>query len=565
MDVYYTFSPVANPVAGQAGVKDSGRSTYENTGVEIGKKPRRNTAIFLSHRDGGMLRSYYVQWADLTIPDSVSSSKLKCDLSRPACRQCRRAGSRCNGYREDKSVTFRDQTTETLDKMSFFSNRNPRPSSLNSKQGVSTEPGVSQQVKVYQSRDRPSHCPWFRLAVTPEEQALNFYFHHYVVHESGRTPTHPDCQGIIYKRATEPGYFANLIHAVGLSGLAYTRNAPKLTHAATQAFSRALRGICATLLDPSEASSDQMLVAVMLLALYETASFNSPANLSSWSRHVDGALALIRLRGAGQLRNRIGRSIFLHLRTEILIDCLQRGLRVPIILTNSMAEARNNETAQEAPASRLADIIIDACDVTCLAREDVTDEINLSIFVTRLLSIDTDLNCWAQTLPSEYEYMTQTCPQGLREAELYMGRYDMYSSAEIANTWNLYRCTRIILRQTLIEAVLKFFPTPSSPSILPFLPVAYRDLLHISDKIIQETSSDICYSAAYILHNLEGADKPSDLRVAYAVHLLWPLSVAGRAHTATDTLRGWVISTMETIRDATGIQKAKRIALNLQR
>lgn len=220
--------------------------------------------------------------------------------------------------------------------MSFFSNRNPRPSSLNSKQGVSTEPGVSQQVKVYQSRDRPSHCPWFRLAVTPEEQALNFYFHHYVVHESGRTPTHPDCQGIIYKRATEPGYFANLIHAVGLSGLAYTRNAPKLTHAATQAFSRALRGICAALLDPSEASSDQMLVAVMLLALYEvsrlplpgqldnsinlkqTASFNSPANLSSWSRHVEGALALIQLRGAGQLRNRIGRSIFLHLRTEIV-------------------------------------------------------------------------------------------------------------------------------------------------------------------------------------------------------------------------------------------------------
>lgn len=160
--------------------------------------------------------------------------------------------------------------------MSFFSNTNPRPSSTNSKQGVATEPRVSQQVKVYQSRDQPTHSPWFRLAVTPEDQALNFYFHHYAVHESGRTPTHPDCQGIIYKRATEPGYLANLIHAVGLSGLAYTRNAPTLAHAATQAFSRALRGICAALLDPSEASSDQMLVAVMLLALYEVSCLPHP-------------------------------------------------------------------------------------------------------------------------------------------------------------------------------------------------------------------------------------------------------------------------------------------------
>jgi uncharacterized protein (UPF0147 family) len=230
-----------------------------------------------------------------------------------------------------------------------------------------------------------------------------------------------------------------------------------------------------------------------------------------------------------------------------------------------MAEARNNETAQEAPASRLADIIINACAVICLAREDVTDETNLSFYVSRLLSIDTDLKCWTQTLPSEYEYKTQTSPQGLREAEVYMGRCDIYSSAEVANTWNLYRCTLIILRQALIEAVLRYFPTLSSPSILPFLPVAYRNLLHISDMVIQETSNDICYSASYILHNLEEAGKPSDLRAAYAVHLLWPLSIAGRTHTATETLRGWVISTMETIRDATGIQKAKRIALNLQR
>jgi hypothetical protein len=40
--------------------------------------------------------------------------------------------------------------------------------------------------------------------------------------------------------------------------------------------------------------------------------------MNSWDRHVDGALALTELRGTGQLRNRVGRSIFLSLRTEVV-------------------------------------------------------------------------------------------------------------------------------------------------------------------------------------------------------------------------------------------------------
>ncbi|KAF5975352.1 hypothetical protein FBULB1_7413 [Fusarium bulbicola] len=363
--------------------------------------------------------------------------RRKCDLSRPACRQCRRAGSRCDGYRVEESVTFRDQTTETLGKVSFASHAN-LPSG---NQDVLVRPKLCQQAKVHPSQDQSSHYPWFRLAVTPEDQALHFFFHHYVVPESGRSPTHPDCHGIIYKRATEAGYLGNLINAVGLAGLAYSKNAPTLVNSARQAFSCALRGICAVLVDPTEAASDQMLVAVMLLALYEkTITLHPNADSSPWSRHVDGALALMQLRGASQLRNRIGRSIFLHLRTEILIDCLQRGLPVPKVLIDFMAEARGNETEQEAPAALLADIVVNVCAAILLTEEHVTDERTLSSRISRLLSIDADLKDWAQMLPAEYRYKTRTNPSDLSEAEIFMGRYDIYFSVEVANTWNLQRC-----------------------------------------------------------------------------------------------------------------------------
>ncbi|KAI7762222.1 hypothetical protein LZL87_006617 [Fusarium oxysporum] len=400
--------------------------------------------------------------------------------------------------------------------MSFFPNANSPPISPNGNQDVLVRPELYQQAAFRPSQDPPSHYPWFRLAVTPKDQALHFFFHHYVVHESGRSPTHPDCHGIIYKRATEPGYLADLINAVGLTGLAYMRNAPALISVASQAFSRALHGICAALMDPSEASSDQMLVAVMLLALYE------------------------------------------------LIDCLQRGLRVPSILINLMAEARSNETAQEAPAARLADIIVNVSTVVALAKEDITDEMNLSSYVSALLSIDTDLKHWGQTLPAEYEYKTRIHPSAREEAEVFMGQYHIYSSVEIANTWNLQRCARIILRQALVEAISTCLPISSSLSILPSLPVSYSDLLLTSDAVIKEISSDICYSVSLILHNVDEAGKSSDLRAAYAVHLLWPLYIAGTTHTASDPLQEWIISTMEIIDNATGIQKASRIALILQ-
>ncbi|KAF5584806.1 hypothetical protein FPCIR_8523 [Fusarium pseudocircinatum] len=485
----------------------------------------------------------------------------KCDLSRPACRQCRRAGSRCDGYRVEESVTFRNQTNETLGKVSFASHAN-LPSD---NQDVVVRPKLYQQAKVHPSQDRSSHYPWFRLAVTPEDQALHFFFHHYVVPESGRSPTHPDCHGIIYKRVAEPGYLANLINAVGLAGLAYSKNAPTLVDSARHAFSRALHGICAALVDPSEAASDQMLVAVMLLALFETITLHPTADLSPWSRHADGALALIQVRGAGQLRNRIGRSIFLHLRTEILIDCLQRGLPVPKVLIDFMAEARRNETEQEAPAALLAHIVVNVCAAIPLTEEYVTDERTLSSRVSRLLSIDADLKDWTQMLPAEYEYETRTKPSDLGGAEVFMRRHDVYCSVEIANVWNLQRCARIILHQAIVEAISNCLPISFSLMILSSFPMSFTYQLSSSETTIHESSSDICCSVPYILHSVDETGKSSDLRAAYAVHLLWPLYVAGTTHTATDTLRDCVIAAMENIKEVTGIQKAKHIALTLQR
>ncbi|RAH50514.1 Zn(II)2Cys6 transcription factor [Aspergillus brunneoviolaceus CBS 621.78] len=490
--------------------------------------------------------------------------RRKCDLSRPACRQCLRAGSRCDGYRDAESyVTFRDQTGETVSKASPPAPGNSTlRSALHGKERVSALSYEILQV---------DQGPWPAVAVSPEDQALQFFFHHYVAHAPGRLPSHPDCLGIIYKRATGPGYLASLIVAVGLASLAHVRNAPMLGHAASQAVSRALRDMRTALADPSCAASDQMLVAVMLLALFETVTPDGDGNVGSWDRHVDGAVALIHLRGIGQLRNRIGRGIFLHARTEILLNCLQRGLRVPTILRKKMKEARHYETEHEAPASQLADLVADACAVLASCKDSSVDALNLSRCVSAILAVDTGLERWSESLPADYAYTTCPRQSDVQDTEMcQLGQYDTYLSVDVAHTWNLQRCVRILLHQALVALLsqpLPQQPSPLSASALqpsPGPPCPY--LLDSSISLIQELSRDICSSVPYLLHACDKAGKPREgLRAASIVPLLWPLYLAGTSHGRSDALRDWVLQKMKAIEEETGIHKAKLMAAEIRR
>lgn len=173
----------------------------------------------------------------------------------------------------------------------------------------------------------------------PQHLALEFFSHHYLMNGTKQPISHPVCMSIMYTRASECRYLADLISAVGVISLAHVRNLPSLALVGGRLYSAALRHMHVALADPAEAISDQILVAVMLLALYEVSVFSTMGqtdnhihqtvncdpddSLSAWDRHVAGALAIVELRGIGQLRNRVGRSIFFKLRNKI-VSCTRK-------------------------------------------------------------------------------------------------------------------------------------------------------------------------------------------------------------------------------------------------
>lgn len=227
-----------------------------------------------------------------------------------------------------------------------------------------------------------------------------------------------------------------------------------------------------------------------------------------------------------------------------------------------MTEARHYDTAQEAPSSRLANIIVQACHVLALVKEDMMNQAKLAEPISELLSVDDDLVSWSESLPAEYGYETVESPD--HSILAYLGRYDIYPCADIAHTWNLQRCARIILRQALVEAISTHLQAPSPVPSSASVPASHRDVLRMSDTEIYENASHICYSVPYVLRSYGKPIKPGNLRAAYTVHLLWPLYIAGTAYTATDALREWVIARMEMIEEATGIQRARLMATHVQ-
>ena len=73
-----------------------------------------------------------------------------------------------------------------------------------------------------------------------------------------------------------------------------------------------------------------MLLTVLLLDLFECLAHNGrPSTAEIESKHIDGALTLVGLRGSEQFNDPVNRRMFLHLGRTVLIRCLQCEIDVP--------------------------------------------------------------------------------------------------------------------------------------------------------------------------------------------------------------------------------------------
>ena len=124
------------------------------------------------------------------------------------------------------------------------------------------------------------------------------------------------------------------------SGLAIEANANRdsqLLVLARRNYASALSKINSALRSPTEAVKDRILLAIIVVAVFEVccgssqrkswlASWECPplthrlVSLKAWTEHINGASALIRMRGRSQLRNQVSRGVFIYGTSHLLLS-----------------------------------------------------------------------------------------------------------------------------------------------------------------------------------------------------------------------------------------------------
>ncbi|KAI9896846.1 hypothetical protein N3K66_007868 [Trichothecium roseum] len=314
-----------------------------------------------------------------------ADTELQCDLSRPACSQCTRAGRRCAGYRDPRTIRVRLENDRVAARC-LDSHREQQQQEQQRQQRSCIGISSSNLAAAAAAAAATPSLTVRNLAQSNETVALNFFFWHHadgglmrylrsmLVYQPPSSSSSSSSSSSTLYKAVAAASLECLSHQHRLPGLNHARDsrAPALRREARLRYGQALREVNDVLRRGEPAEVDVGVVAAITVLAFFMAASSSPPPLATtttvataaatgpgngtgllespdrWVVHVDGALAVIAAQprgtygavsgGNGQGGNeddaarirRRGTGYLLH---HILgmkhIDCLQRGTRVP--------------------------------------------------------------------------------------------------------------------------------------------------------------------------------------------------------------------------------------------
>ncbi|KAH8698711.1 hypothetical protein BGW36DRAFT_259165, partial [Talaromyces proteolyticus] len=269
--------------------------------------------------------------------------RIKCDLQRPQCSQCIRKGQPCPGYRNELDMRFRTENMSTFP-VNMHRDRRRRPdkkvhpmpqtrnakperrekkvtehtaSSLPSNDLFALQRPIHFQSTIAESWEfhvRPMIMEKFLMETTPGKNDSMFGFVPILISEAGEgTPLVLACNAVAYAYMTNIIWFPD--------GIQYR----------SSAYGSALAATNSALRDPHNFKSDNTLLCIYLLGLYEVRILNADTGFMSaeWAIHSKGLIELLRQRGPEQFNTLHGRQIFWAVINIVQLHSVTSGLDCP--------------------------------------------------------------------------------------------------------------------------------------------------------------------------------------------------------------------------------------------
>lgn len=236
--------------------------------------------------------------------------------------------------------------------------------------------------------------------------------------------------------------------------------------------------------DPQQNTTDEMLMAVLMLECYETIG-NATRLQSSSGAHRSGAVALVEHRGSLNFQSEIGKRLLLAVRHELIEKALESGESI----SPNPAIWQNSAPMPESPAIALDALMVEVVNLKgFVGTVDFPDPPSTSFDLSRppspatfsapeaaisilhsilapALDLDSRLALWPKSLPTFWHPITvssSACiPPSVAEAGLYGSSCDIYPSLHIATLWNEYRTARINVLRIVLTCQRSLIQCPS--------------------------------------------------------------------------------------------------------
>ncbi|RDL35817.1 uncharacterized protein BP5553_06429 [Venustampulla echinocandica] len=393
-----------------------------------------------------------------------------------------------------------------------------------------------------------SIIPSYNLQPTLQERALGYFY---------SNPTlwlqNNDLLCTLCGQADADEHLLAGMSAVGLASLAKSIHAPSLMVKARKDYLTAIRLINSALRSPSQVKKDSTLFAVMVLSMFETITGTDVESIGAWTKHVNGAAALVKLRGMDQFYTDAGQRMYTQVMGNLVLSCLQRTVPVPPEMIELRKEAGKilDKTMQ---SWKLMEVIIDFTTFRSTYRRSTMGRRQI---VETALDIDRRFAELDDGFPKEFSYRTLYTD---KDPDLiWNGTYHKYENNWTPQIRNWVRVCRIMAHETISNQLL--YDSAATPPILTNdETIAQRAS---SNEILLQAQADILASVPQYTATTSYMHEQVPVDGTREWYILWPLYLVGAMDLATDQLRGWVINRLLTLADSAGIAHAQILARHL--
>ncbi len=227
---------------------------------------------------------------------------------------------------------------------------------------------------------KSSSIPSFMLQPPVEERAKRMFVNSQVFDRSG---TLQYMKNFYPPKPSEDDHLSATVRAVYL---AYFSKEMGSSHSvlveARKQYSSALTLTKTALHNPKLLSRNSTVLTIILLNLFENLTRHQNP-IDAETKHLEGALALVKLRGYQQFQDRMSVILFVHLGSYIVSSCLERGVEVPVDFINLRRQVEEYVDVSE-PSWQLSDLMVRAAKFRSAAIQGMLSEVEINSTCQRL-------------------------------------------------------------------------------------------------------------------------------------------------------------------------------------